>query len=39
MNVTLGDTLEVGMAELTVAKVLIAEPDRGGSFSIWVPGC
>ena len=32
MDVTLGDTLEVGMAELQVTKVLIAEPDRGGSF-------
>lgn len=32
MDVGLGDALEVGMAELTVAKVLIAEPDRGGSF-------
>ena len=32
MNLGLGDTIEVGMAELTVASVLIAEPDRGGSF-------
>ena len=32
MNVALGDSLEVGMAELTIAKVLVAEPDRGGSF-------
>ena len=32
MNLVLGDTIEVGMAKLTVASVLIAEPDRGGSF-------
>ena len=32
MNLGLGDTIEVGMAKLTVASVLIAEPDRGGSF-------
>ena len=32
MNLGLGDTIEVGMAQLTVASVLIAEPDRGGSF-------
>ncbi|MDP6187118.1 MAG: ABC transporter permease, partial [Pseudomonadales bacterium] len=32
MNLGLGDTIEVGIAKLTVASVLIAEPDRGGSF-------
>ena len=32
MNLSLGDTVEVGMAELQVARVLVAEPDRGGSF-------
>jgi putative ABC transport system permease protein len=32
MNVALGDTVEVGMAELKVTQVLVAEPDRGGSF-------
>ena len=32
MNLGLGDTIEVGMAQLTVSRVLIAEPDRGGSF-------
>ena len=32
MNLGLGDTIDVGMAQLTVASVLIAEPDRGGSF-------
>ena len=39
MNVALGDALEVGMAELTVAKVLVAEPDRGVRFSISGHGC
>ena len=32
LGVSLGDTLEVGLAELTVGRVLVAEPDRGGSF-------
>ena len=32
MNLDLGDSIEVGMAKLTVARVLIAEPDRGGSI-------
>lgn len=32
MGVALGDPIEVGLAELTVTRVLVAEPDRGGSF-------
>ncbi|MEM9624015.1 MAG: FtsX-like permease family protein, partial [Pseudomonadota bacterium] len=32
LGVTLGDTIEVGLAELKIARVLVAEPDRGGSF-------
>jgi putative ABC transport system permease protein len=32
MGVTTGDVIEVGLAELRVARVLVAEPDRGGSF-------
>jgi len=32
LDVSLGDTLEVGLAVLKVSRVLIAEPDRGGSF-------
>ncbi len=32
LGVTVGDSIEVGLAELTVARVLVAEPDRGGSF-------
>ena len=32
MNVKSGDLIEVGLAELKVARVLVAEPDRGGSF-------
>ena len=32
MNVKPGDVIEVGLAELEVARVLVAEPDRGGSF-------
>lgn len=32
LGVTLGDQVEVGMAELRIGKVLVAEPDRGGSM-------
>ncbi len=32
LGVELGDLVEVGMAQLVVARVLVAEPDRGGSF-------
>jgi len=32
LGVTLGDTIEVGFAELRIARVLVSEPDRGGSF-------
>ena len=34
LGVSLGDRLEVGLAELKVSRVLVAEPDRGGSFLI-----
>jgi putative ABC transport system permease protein len=32
LGVTLGDSIEVGLAELRIGRVLVAEPDRGGSF-------
>lgn len=32
LGIKLGDEVEVGMARLRVSRVLIAEPDRGGSF-------
>ena len=32
LGVELGDLVEVGMAQLLVARVLVSEPDRGGSF-------
>lgn len=32
MGLSLGDTVEVGFAQLQVTRVLISEPDRGGSF-------
>ena len=32
LDVELGDVLEVGLAELTVTRVLTQEPDRGGSM-------
>ncbi len=32
LGVGLGEKIEVGLAELTVGRVLVAEPDRGGSF-------
>ncbi len=32
LGVELGDDIEVGLAKLRVTRVLIAEPDRGGSF-------
>ena len=32
LGVGLGDLVEVGMAELRIGGVLVAEPDRGGSM-------
>ena len=32
LDVELGEMIEVGLAELKVTRVLISEPDRGGSF-------
>lgn len=32
LGVSLGDPIEVGLAELRIGRVLVAEPDRGGSF-------
>ncbi len=32
LNLALGDEVEVGLARLVVGRVLIKEPDRGGSF-------
>ncbi len=32
LGVALGDVIEVGLAELTISRVLVSEPDRGGSF-------
>lgn len=32
LGVALGDVIEVGLAELEIGRVLVTEPDRGGSF-------
>ena len=32
LGISLGDKVEVGLAALTVSRVLVNEPDRGGSF-------
>jgi putative ABC transport system permease protein len=32
LGVALGESIEVGLAKLTISRVLVAEPDRGGSF-------
>lgn len=35
LDVVLGDTIELGATELTIGKVVVTEPDRGGSFSLF----
>lgn len=35
LNMSLGDTLEVGEAKLRATRVIVEEPDRGGSFSLF----
>jgi putative ABC transport system permease protein len=35
LDIQLGDTLEVGEVALRVVKVIIEEPDRGGTFSLF----
>lgn len=37
LNLQVGDTVEVGDAELEVEQVLTFEPDRGGNFYSFVP--
>ena len=32
LNITVGDTVSVGSAQLTIKKVIAFEPDRGGDF-------
>jgi putative ABC transport system permease protein len=32
LGVQIGDVIEVGMAPLTISRVLVSEPDRGGSM-------
>lgn len=32
LGIAIGDVIEVGMADLTVSRVLVSEPDRGGSM-------
>lgn len=37
LGVALGDEIEVGLAKLRIGKVIISEPDRGGSMFDWGP--
>ena len=37
LSINVGDTVEVGDATLSVEKVLVFEPDRGGNFYSFVP--
>lgn len=35
LNVALGDTIELGATQLRITHVVVTEPDRGGSFSLF----
>jgi len=35
LNMSLGDSLEVGEVRLRASRVIVEEPDRGGSFSLF----
>jgi len=35
LDVELGDTIEVGATQLKITQVVVTEPDRGGSFSLF----
>lgn len=37
LKISVGDTLEIGDAALTVSRVLTFEPDRGGAFYAFAP--
>lgn len=35
LNVEIGDTIELGATQLQISQVVVTEPDRGGSFSLF----
>jgi putative ABC transport system permease protein len=37
LGVALGDTIEVGLAQLKISRVITSEPDRGGAMFDWGP--